>query len=413
MQRHVPGVSSRTAGKRRRSRRRRRPTRASSRPEGAKRLESRDPPTALDTGTAAVATSGGWVPALRFAAAGMTEEGATASCWMQADPSFRLPADSALTSRTQAGGLPSLSGGWADMYARGVLAFVAVWAVLSRPTKGLYQEHFTLEDNLVHVTAVLDGKPVSAVLDSGTSQIIVDVQMATRLGIPISASNNTAVGAGRGSQALYPLKLAVLDFKRIVLHDVSASALSLLPFSQSARFHVDAILGGPLFQNHTISVDYPHQTIVLDDPKPTRCENPLPVELISGVPVLKVELQTLPGSPKRVLHLVVDMGTRHFAALLGGKVLDTEDVQQLTRGVTLQQIGTGSGGKSMGRVADVYRMTIGNKVYPGLSVAFTRDVKAFNSGVIDGTLGVPLWKGAVISFDYPHQRVCISTPGSL
>jgi hypothetical protein len=46
----------------------------------------------------------------------------------------------------------------------------------------------------------------------------------------------------------------------------------------------------------------------------------------------------------------------------------------------------------------------------GLKVALTSHVEAFKAGLVDGTLGVPLWARGVVTFDYTRQQVCFDLP---
>jgi hypothetical protein len=43
-----------------------------------------------------------------------------------------------------------------------------------------------------------------------------------------------------------------------------------------------------------------------------------------------------------------------------------------------------------------------------LEIKLTSEIAAFDAGVIDGTLGVPLWEQGSITFDYPARKLCIN-----
>ena len=106
--------------------------------------------------------------------------------------------------------------------------------------------------------------------------------------------------------------------------------------------------------------------------------------------------------------MVVDLGTRHFAALIGGKFLRSEGGKRLLEGVKEQQVAAGIGGAVIGHVVNVAALEVGNHRYPNVDIALTSEVKPFESGDVDGSLGVPLWQSAVVRFDYAHGEFSIS-----
>jgi hypothetical protein len=109
--------------------------------------------------------------------------------------------------------------------------------------------------------------------------------------------------------------------------------------------------------------------------------------------------------------MLVDLGTRHSAAMIGGPFLRTEAGQALVRSGVARQIGHGVGGKVQGIVARVNEMRLGRAALGAMDVGLSPDVPAFEAGIVDGTLGVPLWEDGVITFDYPARRLCIAKSG--
>lgn len=138
--------------------------------------------------------------------------------------------------------------------------------------------------------------------------------------------------------------------------------------------------------------------------------DPIPFVPVGEVPVIAVKLQATPSSELRTLHLVVDLGTRHYAAMLGGPFLETTDGKALQKMSATKQLGTGTGGGVKGSEATLARLQVGKLRVDGLKVALTGHVGAFKAGLVDGTLGVPLWAGGVVTFDYTRQQVCFDLP---
>jgi hypothetical protein len=93
--------------------------------------------------------------------------------------------------------------------------------------------------------------------------------------------------------------------------------------------------------------------------------------------------------------------------MIGGKFLRSEEGQRLLAGAKEQQIETGTGGVITGHVASLAALEVGDRTYRDLRVALTNGVGAFESGFTDGSLGVPLWQSAVVTFDYAHGELSI------
>jgi hypothetical protein len=96
--------------------------------------------------------------------------------------------------------------------------------------------------------------------------------------------------------------------------------------------------------------------------------------------------------------------------MLGGPFLETTDGEALQKMGATKQLGTGTGGRIEGSEATLARLQVGKLRVDGLKVALTSHVGAFKAGLVDGTLGVPLWAGGVVTFDYPRQQVCFDLP---
>ncbi|HEX5235896.1 MAG TPA: hypothetical protein VFW25_11265 [Silvibacterium sp.] len=198
------------------------------------------------------------------------------------------------------------------------------------------------------------------------------------------------------------------------MKSVSAIALSLDSISSSAGFPVPVLVGRPAFIDRALLINYPARNITffpvgVEPP----CTDPIPLTFLGGVPVVTATLRATTTSQPVKLHLIVDLGTRHFAAMVGGPFLDSADGKKLKRAGHSMQVGTGTGGAVMGSSVAVAELTVGSNHFQNLGVALTQHVGAFAEGAADGSLGVPLWKGGSITFDYAHQRLCLDVPRSI
>ena len=270
--------------------------------------------------------------------------------------------------------------------------------------------HFRLQDNLILVPIVLDGHTVDAVLDSGTGDVGIDRTFAASLGLKAGQSIGIVPGGGK-PEPTYPVTLQKLDFGPEHLTHLPAFALDLSQISSSAGFPVNVLLGRPVFEGHVLRIDYPVRTIVIlpEDDRPA-CAHPIPFTFYGGDPMIAVTLRATATSRPQILHLIVDLGTRHYPAMIGGAFLNTPGGQALQKASHRSQVGAGTGGIIMGREVTVDDLRVGSQHFPSLTVALTSHVIAFQSGVADGSLGAPLWNNGVITFDYPHRTVCMDLP---
>lgn len=293
------------------------------------------------------------------------------------------------------------------LFIRSLLLLLVVHVALIGVGRSQEWVPFELQDNLIKVQAHLDGRPMEAVLDSGTGGLGIDKDFATSIGMELGSSIGMVPGGGK-PEPMFPVTISRLDFGPEEIEHISAIALNLSNLSTSAGFPVKLLLGRPVFEDRAIRVDYSDRKIfffpVGSQPS---CADPLPLTFRGGVPVVTVNLKATSNSKPKQLHLIVDLGTRHFAAMIGGPFLETEDGQQLERSGRSTQVGTGTGGQVMGTAVSVADLSIGSKDYSGLTVALTRQVGSFGKNGVDGSLGVPLWESGSIIFDYPHKRFCL------
>ena len=269
---------------------------------------------------------------------------------------------------------------------------------------------FRLQDNLIRVPVQLNGHPLEAVLDSGTGSIAVDEALAKSLGMKFGASIGQVPGGGK-PEPMFPLTLDEIDFGSERLEHVSAIALSLQHLSASSEFPVEVLLGRPVFADRSVLIDYPARKIFLfrAGAQP-QCSNPVPLSFWGGVPVVSVTLKPTPASQPIQLHLIVDLGTRHFAAMIGGAFLDTTEGRGLEKYGHPMQVGTGTGGIVEGTSVSIAELTIGTNRFSNLQIALTHNVGAFGKNGVDGSLGVPLWESGRIILDYPQQKFCLEIP---
>ncbi len=267
---------------------------------------------------------------------------------------------------------------------------------------------FHLDDNLIRVPVTLNGQSQEAVLDSGTGALALDYAFAQSLHLDIGPSIGMVPGGGQ-PEPMYPVILDHLDFGAEHLSFTPAIAVDLTHLSASAGFPVHLLLGLPVFRQNILRVDYRSRTLTFLPAAPP-CADPIPFTLYGGSPLITATVRPTPGATPQTVHLIVDLGTRHYAAILGGQFLSSASGQALQSSGHTSQIATGTGGAVMGTTASVASLTIGTRPFPNLAVALTHDIGVLEQGVADGTLGVPLWQNGAVTFDYFDSTVCFDLP---
>lgn len=270
---------------------------------------------------------------------------------------------------------------------------------------------FELADNLVRISVDVNGQRRSGVVDSGAGAVLIDRQASKELGLSEGGSAGDAAGGGNEAKTLLPVTISRLVAGPFRFENLAAYAIDLGNLSSSAGFPVDVLLGAPAFQNGTVSVDYARRQVTVDRSGATvRCASPIPLEIVHEAPVVEIDVLPTGGERPVRLKLLVDLGTRHSSLVLGGAFVRSEPGKRLRRKAVAKEIGYGVGGAVKGAVVRVADVRAGASSFGSLEVSLTSDVPAFEGTGIDGTLGVPLWNGGVIAFDYAGRRLCITRP---
>ncbi len=144
----------------------------------------------------------------------------------------------------------------------------------------------------VVTTGTLEGRATDFILDSGTTQILIDGGLAHRYGI------HTFLGHGIVTE---------LSLGNIHLHGVAIQTTDL------GRFTAQAIVGYDLFANRVVHVDYPNgQVSVLDKVPDPVAEHAfhLDTDCSAGMPVVRATVGTVSGT-----NFALDTGSAQVVLL--------------------------------------------------------------------------------------------------
>lgn len=273
---------------------------------------------------------------------------------------------------------------------------------------GVTSMDFELRDNLVKLPVIINDKPQTAVLDSGAGAIVVDDKAAAQLKLDAANPDGEVAGAGAQAQQLRPINLASMSVGLLHFEKMAGYAVNLEQLSSSAGYPINVLLGAPVFKDHVVTVDYKHKRLTFAaSGKGPACSRPIPMEFVHDIPVVVAELRPTPGAAPVRLRLLVDLGTRHHAVLLGGAFARSEAGKALVQAGVQQQVGHGTGGAVQGSVAQTAELRVGAHRIVEPQVALTSGVGAFDAAGVDGSLGAPLWKEGSITFDYQAKQLCL------
>lgn len=267
---------------------------------------------------------------------------------------------------------------------------------------------FKLRDNLVNVAATIDGRLHTAVLDSGSGALAIDQGFAREIALSEGQSVGEVAGAGSQAQQLRPVNIPSLEVGPLRFDRIDAYSVNLEQLSSSAGFPIKLLIGAPAFKHGAVTIDYKRRRVTFGPSGSSpKCAAPIPMSVVHDVPVVEVELHATPSSEAVRLRLVVDLGTRHRAMIIGGPFVRSDAGKALVASGQTQKIGHGTGGEVQGSIIRIAQLRVGSLGIRDVDVALSSGVTAFEAGGFDGSLGVPLWKEGRITFDYPAGTLCI------
>jgi hypothetical protein len=123
------------------------------------------------------------------------------------------------------------------------------------------QTSFELVKNQIVVRAELEGRgPFSCIVDTAVDPSVVDIALARRLGLSVSAQGGAAEGIGTDTVAVYPTRLAV-GVGGSPGAPIPAVAMSLAALSKRLGRALDCVLGQSWLARRAVEIDYPRERI--------------------------------------------------------------------------------------------------------------------------------------------------------
>jgi aspartyl protease len=254
---------------------------------------------------------------------------------------------------------------------------------------------FAPDGHSIFLSVAINGQaPQWWALDTGSSECIVDRDVARKLGLAMRGSRKVH-GAGKGAVRLDSIKgkvrLEVASLQIPTCDHFAAIDLSA-PATTGSRAIV-GILGYDFFARYIVRIDFGAHTLQLFDPTKFKYAGPgdtVAVTIEHNVPRVAVRIRTA-RRPEITRQLIVDTGSED--------AVDDSSVRRSSRSDAITVTTTGLGKPYEAVIGTLDTVRIGRSQFtavPGVA----SDV---------GIVGNGIWSRFVSIFDFRHRRVFLET----
>jgi predicted aspartyl protease len=254
---------------------------------------------------------------------------------------------------------------------------------------------FDWRNGMIFIPVRLNGsRPLSFVLDTGSTKMIVDRALATSLGLKAGGSGSLQ-GAGAGRIPIEFIHNVSIALPGIESTGYEFSTADLQPLETSLGVRVDGILGYELFSRFVVTVDFEAKTMTLNSPGAFPISNAaqeIPIELRDKWAFVKAEL-VFPGSVTVQDAFLIDTGS--------SDAVDHPIVMKLENRVPATS-GVGLGAQIQGATARATSFRLGRYSITAPTVSCC--------GASDATsklIGNEVLQRFTVIFDYPSSRIFI------
>lgn len=276
----------------------------------------------------------------------------------------------------------------------------------SVPTKDIFSGNarsctfaFEWREGLIFLPVRINGsKPLSFVLDTGSTRILIDRKLASDLGLKTSGTGSLQ-GAGTGRIPIEFIHDVNIALPGVESAGYDLSTADLQPLEAVDGGKVDGIIGYPLLSRFVITVDYAAKQLTLTLPEafhPANAAQALPIELREKWPFVKGEL-VLPGPVTVQDSFLIDSGS--------SDAVDHPIVMTLQSRVPSKS-GVGLGAEVQGATARATSFRLGRYKVEGPLVACCGGTDATSK-----LIGSEILRRFTVTFDYPSSRILL-TPNS-
>lgn len=270
---------------------------------------------------------------------------------------------------------------------------------------------FSLVNNLIVISAELNGKRLSFLLDTGIRKTLL---FNLKLEDSVQLRNTTQLklrGLGEGN-SINAIRSDgnFFKFQGIVNHDLSLFVITddLLDLSAKMGMDIHGIIGGDLFKEFVVKINYASQRIVFY--KPTTydvsdckgCET-FPLDFYNGKPFINVIVENDSGKEIPV-KLLIDSGGGDSIWLFPHSNPDIIVGEKYFEDF----LGKGLNGDILGKRGRLRKLKIGKFEFENSTVSYpdsTSIVRVHANKDRNGTMGAAILKRFHVVLDYKHSRL--------
>lgn len=280
-------------------------------------------------------------------------------------------------------------------------------------TKESITTSFSLVNNMVVLTAEINGRNLSFLLDTGVRKtMLFNLKIQDSLQLRnVAKMQLRGLGEGNPINALRS-RGNYFKLKEIVNTDMSLFVITDDLFDLSAKMGVDihGIIGGDLFRDFVIKINYGSQKITFYNPETydastcKSCET-FPLDFYNNKPFIDIIVENNQGKDIPV-KLLIDSG--------GGDSLwlFPHSDPEITVGDNYFDdfLGKGLSGDIMGKRSRIRKIKIGSFEFENATVSYpdsTSMVSVHANRDRNGTLGAGILKRFVVTFNYPKSQITL------
>ncbi len=289
--------------------------------------------------------------------------------------------------------------------AAGYCLFFAAILPHGRPANAPLEElPLRFEKTLPLVSLVVNGSPLTFILDTASVDVAIDTRAAAGHGI---AADTDGISTGSGGNVAVKIAHRVrLKHGRVeVIPDyVVLTSLEPLRFTTP----IDGIAGLPLFRKYVVEIDYGAavaRIYAAGDYRPPADGHVFRAWLTHG-PTVRGRLK-LPGNAPLDADFQLDTGSAHVLTICKPFV---DRHRMLAKVKTLEPGGTlGLGGGSPDMVGRIDSVAVGPYSISNPEVRFsTHATGSFATTLFSANLGNGFLNRYTVTFDLPHSRVIVA-----
>jgi len=274
---------------------------------------------------------------------------------------------------------------------------------------------FELVGNHIYLTAMVAGRPLMMILESGAGMTMLDLAAAERLGLQ---TIGTISGAGAGANEV-TVKLAGLPGLAVAgvtvpRMQVGVGSLDAIQRHTGRRF--DGLLGVDVLSRFVVELDYARGRVTFHDPATFQYQGPgevLPLRLEMNLIHVSATIVPENGAPIAG-EFVLDtgcggqVGVALAAPFARGHGLPSPSQRVMYAGAA----GRGIGGVSRADIGRLAELRLGHSSLASPVALFSRDTSGFFSwSGRAGVIGTEVLRRFRVFLDYPGRHIVLEPNG--